>query len=124
MHNNERKRARMETVGRFEYVCAICESEDSTEWHSIKVDAQQGDRVCYRCHCHWNSYGTYSDDDDLQRLVDKSARIAGYADNPPPPGHCENPECGHDGDIKWHWSSKHNFYICDACKVFARENND
>ena len=85
---------------------------------------QQGDRVCRRCHAHYNSYGAYPDDNDLQRLADKSARIAGYADNPPPPGHRENPECGHDGDSKWHWSSKHKFYICNACKIFARDNDD
>jgi hypothetical protein len=124
IRNNERKRTHMETVGRFNYVCANCESEDSGEWYSMQGVEEQGDRICRRCHAHYNSYGAYPDDDDLQRLADKSARIAGYADNPPPPVHCENPECGHDGDSKWHWSSKHKFYIYDACKVFARDNDD
>jgi hypothetical protein len=53
-----------------------------------------------------------------------TSRYTRLSINPPPSGYCENPECGHDGDSKWHWSSKHKFYICDACKVFARDNDD
>jgi hypothetical protein len=119
LHSNEQRRDYVDNIGRFNHVCTNCECSDSREWHMDRDAEDKGDRYCYQCTAHHISYGVYPDEQDLERLAKKADLVASYATNPPPPGHCENPNCQQDGNSLWHWSTTHGFYLCDACKMYA-----
>jgi hypothetical protein len=102
VRRSNQKREHIEADDRFAHFRANCESEDPSECYIAKDAEDEGDRYCYRCHAHYKSCGIYSVEEDLKRLFDKAAKIASYADLPPPPGHCENPNCQQDGNSLWH----------------------
>jgi hypothetical protein len=124
VRRGNQKREYIEATDRFAHVRANCESEGPSECYITKDTEDEGDRYCYRCHAHYNSYGKYSNEEDLKRLSDKAAKIASYADNPPPPGHCENLNYSQDGSSLWHWNFSHKFYLCEACSYHTRDNSD
>ncbi|THZ12290.1 hypothetical protein D6C89_10829, partial [Aureobasidium pullulans] len=113
MHN-ETRRVFIATTGRSLHVCANCESADSYSWHPVRdIDNDHGDKICRRCEVYYKTYNEYPTPEELDRLAAKTAKLAAFAENPPPPGVCQNDKCAMDGKSTWHWSFVH-----------ARENND
>lgn len=115
-YNNRRREAVRESQLRVRRVIGMVPSQET--------DEDEGSRYCYRCSAHWDSYGHYPHEAELLRLSEKASMIPSYRDDPPPPGYCQNPECGHEGDSLWHWSVAHGFYLSDACKAYTRDNNE
>lgn len=92
---------RMREARRKSHICANCECSDSSAWYISREEEEDvGFRYCYRCEAHFKSYGHYPNEAELMRLEQKAFLVASYADNPPPPGYCENPECQNDGNSK------------------------
>ncbi|THX24539.1 hypothetical protein D6D10_10108 [Aureobasidium pullulans] len=113
---NESKKIYMATTGRYNHVCANCETPEAYSWHLVKgVDDDQGDRMCHRCDAYYKAYDEYPTPEEVDRLATKAANLVAMAANPPPPGVCQNGLCGMDGNSTWHWSFAHGFYLCDAC---------
>ncbi|THW50363.1 hypothetical protein D6C90_03603 [Aureobasidium pullulans] len=113
---NESKKIYMATTGRYNYVCANCETPEAYSWHLVKgVDDDNGDRICHRCDVYYKTYDEYPTPEEVDRLATRAANLVAMAANPPPPGVCQNGLCGMDGNSNWHWSFAHGFYLCDAC---------
>ncbi|THW96576.1 hypothetical protein D6D18_05703, partial [Aureobasidium pullulans] len=113
---NESKKIYMATTGRYNYVCANCETPEAYSWHLVKgVDDDNGDRICHRCDVYYKTYDEYPTPEEVDRLATRAANLVAMAANPPPPGVCQNGLCGMDGNSTWHWSFAHGFYLCDAC---------
>lgn len=96
---NESRKNYIATTGRFNHVCANCESTDAYSWHLVKgVDDDNGDRMCHRCDAYYKSYDDYPTPEEVDRLATKAANLVALAANPPPPGFCQNGLCGMDGN--------------------------
>ncbi|THX11148.1 hypothetical protein D6D13_05122 [Aureobasidium pullulans] len=95
---NESRKNYMATTGRFNHVCANCELTDAYSWHLVKgVDDDNGDRMCHRCDAYYKTHDDYPTPEEIDRLAANTAKLATFADDPPPPGFCQNDLYGMDG---------------------------